>query len=717
MHSSSAAGPAALSPRLIDTAGALLAAAGRRKHRCAMVFTGTRDGCRAAAEQLLALSGLSAVHWFSDRPPRGAEASQGTAALRLLGTELDALVFDAWSGFDPNAFGALSGTVRGGGLLLMLAPVLRDWPAYADPQNERITVFPYTAEALNGRFVARLVRVIEDDEQLLYIENGVIRRSPGLLPEVPLVEDAVAPPCRTADQQRAVDAVIRVATGHRRRPVVLTSDRGRGKSAALGIAAAQLIRKGREHILLTGPGRESVDAVLRHAGALLSGDTGSIRFVPPDELLRNPQTAGLLLVDEAAAIPVPLLESLLKRYARIAFATTVHGYEGTGRGFALRFSRLLDAHTNRWKTVFLETPVRWAADDPVERLVFRMLALDAEAAPGETLQNAGVDTAVIERLRRDELAADEAVLSELFGLLVQAHYRTRPLDLRHLLDGPNLSVYVVRMAGHIAATALVAEEGGFDAVTAEAVSAGRTRPHGHLLPEALAAYQGLVQAPQLRCARIMRIAVHPAVQGLGLGTRLVESVTEQARSKGLDYIGSSFAATPELLDFWTRSGWSVARLGIQRGAISGSHSVVMLRGLSEQGRALSRRAGERFLAQFPQQLCDSLRDLDAALVTRLLRQRTGACPVEPDAADRQDAKAFAFEQRLLEVSIGSIWRLTCHALMTGQGIAELDEDQLELLVARVLQKHDWPTCAQRLQLPGRPQALSLLRGAVAKLIR
>ncbi|HHH45049.1 MAG TPA: tRNA(Met) cytidine acetyltransferase [Gammaproteobacteria bacterium] len=709
MHLHSAADPASLSPQLIDTTGELLAAAGRRNHRCALVFTGTRDGCRAAAEQVLAATGLLAVHWFSDRAPRGAEASQGAAAMRLLGTELDALVFDAWSGFDPNAFGALSGTVRGGGLLLILAPVLRDWPGYADPQNERITVFPYAAEKLSGRFVARLVRVIESDRQVLCIENGVIRSSPDPLPDVSVSAEAIESPCRTADQQRAVEAVIRVATGHRRRPVVLTSDRGRGKSAALGIAAAQLIRQGRGNILLTGPGRESVDAVLRHAGG--------IRFVPPDELVRSPQTADLLLVDEAAAIPVPLLESLLKRYARIAFATTVHGYEGTGRGFALRFSRVLDAHTNRWKTLFLETPVRWAPGDPVERLVFRMLALDAEAAPGEALQDAGVDTAVIERLRRDALAVDERVLSELFGLLVQAHYRTRPLDLRHLLDGPNLSVYVVRMAGHITATALVAEEGGFDASTAEAISAGRTRPHGHLLPEALAAYQGLVQAPQLRCARIMRIAVHPAVQRQGLGTRLVEAVTEQARCEGLDYIGSSFAATPELLDFWTKSGWSVARLGIQRGASSGSHSVLMLRGLSEQGRALTRQAGERFLAQFPQQLCDSLRDLDAALVTRLLRRQAGPYPVEPDTADWQDAKAFAFEQRLLEVSIGSVWRVVCHALMTGQGITELDEDQLRLLVARVLQKHDWPTCAQRVQLPGRPQALSLLRAAVAKLIR
>jgi len=368
MQPGSASGPAPVSRQLIDIVLGEMDAAARQRHRRALVLTGLRDWCLAAAEQLLKGVGLTAVHWFSDRPPRGADASQGAAAFRLLGREFDALVFDAWSGFDPNAFGALSGTVRGGGLLLVLAPVLRDWPAYADPQNERITVFPYAAEQLSGRFLSRLVRVLESDTDITLIENGVVQRLPGQSREAVGFENGVEAPCRTVDQQKAVEAVIKVATGHRRRPVVLTSDRGRGKSAAFGIAAAQLIQQGRTRIILTGPGQESVDAVIRHANALLADSADGIRFLAPDELVRNPQQVDMLLVDEAAAIPVPLLESLLKQYPRIAFATTVHGYEGTGRGFALRFSHSLDKHCNSWKALSLEAPVRWGPDDPMERV-------------------------------------------------------------------------------------------------------------------------------------------------------------------------------------------------------------------------------------------------------------------------------------------------------------------------------------------------------------
>ncbi|MEN8763975.1 MAG: GNAT family N-acetyltransferase, partial [Thiogranum sp.] len=422
------------------------------------------------------------------------------------------------------------------------------------------------------------------------------------------------------------------------------------------------------------------------------------------------------MVDEAAAIPTPLLETLLKRYSRIVFATTVHGYEGTGRGFALRFSRSLDKYTNSWKTLSLVTPIRWAANDPLERLVFRMLSLDTNAAADDLFQGAELHDCSIERLDRDSLLEDEQTLSELFGLLVQAHYRTRPLDLRHLLDGPNLSIYVLRLRQHIAGTALVAEEGGFDVETAQAIWAGKRRPHGHLLPEALAVYLGLAEAPLLKCSRIMRIAVHPSLQGRGLGGRLVSHITGQLQHSATDYVGSSFGVTPDLLRFWTKMGWLPARLSIQRGASSGTHSLMMLKALSSRGEQLLIKARERFFAQFPHQLSDSLRDLDAGLVCSLMHN-AGACRIEPGEADLADVQAFASAQRLLEVSIGSVWRWACHALMTSSRASQLDEQELTLLVARVLQKHSWQECAQRIEVPGRAQAQTVLRTAVAKLIR
>jgi len=64
----------------------------------------------------------------------------------------------------------------------------------------------------------------------------------------------------------------------------------------------------------------------------------------------------LVLIDEAASIPLPLLESFIKQHSRMIFATTEHGYEGSGRGFALRFKKILNEFCPQWKSARLETP-------------------------------------------------------------------------------------------------------------------------------------------------------------------------------------------------------------------------------------------------------------------------------------------------------------------------------------------------------------------------
>jgi tRNA(Met) cytidine acetyltransferase len=183
-----------------------------------------------------------------------------------------------------------------------------------------------------------------------------------------------------------VQAII--GLGRQQRVLVLSSDRGRGKSAAMGMAAAHLMQIRKQRIVLTGPRLDAVGAVLRHAAARLpeaetgarqlSLGEGSLRFLPPDRLVVMAPKADLLLVDEAATIPAPLLTRLLTRFRRVVFATTVHGYEGSGRGFQLRFRRVLDEKAPGWRLLRLREPIRYAADDPLESLGFRA------RSPGES---------------------------------------------------------------------------------------------------------------------------------------------------------------------------------------------------------------------------------------------------------------------------------------------------------------------------------------------
>lgn len=140
----------------------------------------------------------------------------------------------------------------------------------------------------------------------------------------------------------------------------------------------------------------------------------------------------MILVDEAAALPAPLLKSILLGWPRVAFATTVHGYEGAGRGFAIRFRQVLEQSTPHWQAATLTEPVRWARGDPLETLITQLflLAADGSGSAVETENSAG--ELVIEPWQ-PATASDEA-LSNAFGLLVDAHYRTSPADLRQWLD-------------------------------------------------------------------------------------------------------------------------------------------------------------------------------------------------------------------------------------------------------------------------------------------
>ena len=327
----------------------------RRRHRRLILLSGEAEDCRQQARQLVTALAAERPLWVGESAPDGIACLHNSQAHERLGGELDLLIYDAFRGFDPDAFGALGGAVRGGGLLLLLTPNLEAWPSYPDPEHQRMVAAGHEASLADGRFRRRLASILRSDPWILPVIDGeplpAFRPTSGPAQPSP----SATGECLAPDQQRAVDAVERVARGHRRRPLVLSSDRGRGKSSALGIAAARLMREQSRRLWVTGPRRSAVDTLFEQAARLLPGaklKRGELRFgdstlaySAPDHLLTEDMPAELLLVDEAAAIPTALLEGLLARYPRLVFATTVHGYEGTGRGFALRFKAHLDRET------------------------------------------------------------------------------------------------------------------------------------------------------------------------------------------------------------------------------------------------------------------------------------------------------------------------------------------------------------------------------------
>jgi tRNA(Met) cytidine acetyltransferase len=704
-----------------------LACSVKSRQRRLIVMSGERDWSKKQLEQYLDSQPFSQALCISDVPFDGIDNVPCQQARRFLGQQLDCLVYDVWSGFDPDALAAVVGCISGGGLLILLVPELSQWPTFADPDYQRLLVHPFDSDAITGRFVHHVISSLRGDKCSLLIEQGkelVYTAEPvadELTEQLPADSD-----CLTQDQADAVEAVCALRHGHAHRPLVITADRGRGKSTALGIASARLMQQRESHIVITAPRPASVMVAFEHASTLLPGHAdqnqtmnlqwqdSSLRFIAADKLVRQSETIDLLLVDEAAAIPAAMLEQLLKKYPRIVFVTTVHGYEGTGRGFDIRFKQTLQKITPQWKALQLTQPIRWAANDPVERWLFDALLLDAKPVSHKQLSSLSAEQCVIEKLNRDDLLADKQSLSELFGLLVCAHYQTTPADLRILLDGVNVSVWVTRYCGHVVAAALVAEEGGFDELLSEHVWKGERRPRGHMLPQTLAAHGGFAKAPALRYLRVIRVAVHPAVQRQSLGKKLINAIVEQARLDQYDFVGSSFAASHDVVSFWRDINFVPVMLGVTRDASSGCHSLLMLSALSLDGGELLAEARKRFNQQFPRELMSLHSQLEAQLVSVLMLGTDGDNDFNLDQQQWLDVEAFADYNRQYNHCLLPLWKLSCLCLSNEGFNKQLEQHQRELLIARVLQNQSQQSVIDSMDFAGKKELQTSMRNVIAK---
>ena len=114
----------------------------------------------------------------------------------------------------------------------------------------------------------------------------------------------VKQPYASPDQQTAVEAIIKVVEGHRRRPLVITADRGRGKSASLGIASGFLLagailnEAGIKNIIVCAPSKNMAKVIFESAKRI--HQEVNINFYSPDELQQQKPKADLLLIDELA---------------------------------------------------------------------------------------------------------------------------------------------------------------------------------------------------------------------------------------------------------------------------------------------------------------------------------------------------------------------------------------------------------------------------------
>ncbi|TVO35679.1 GNAT family N-acetyltransferase [Vibrio algivorus] len=651
---------------------------------------------------------------------------------RLLGQEVELLVVDfspvldsdsfGGNSFDANSFNAALGALVGGGILFIV--------------NFQSLTDSYQTQWLKQHFNRWpcIENLSTNDLSLDYVELNLSSANVNQYDQ----------------QEEAVAAIEKVVTGHRRRPLVLNANRGRGKTASLGMAAANLMSQQVMKIVITAPSINALNPLFEFADKTIGQFTwlsqtrtewhlsngSQLHFIAPDELNISEVDADLVLVDEAAALPLPMLKNFVKRFHRLVFSSTIHGYEGCGRGFSIKFMQWLNRHRPGWKHIELTQPIRWAENDPLESWSFETFLLNADDGVSDFNLNINDINAESLELSQIELnlvskqllIKNAELFRSIFGLLVTAHYQTTPNDVMQVLASDEIQVYQITYQPIVSKSEdaldkpkvigclLVNIEGGLDSQLIKDIQLGVRRPKGHLAAAYLTNHLAIDQPAEQISARIMRIAVDPIWQGYGVGSFALQKLQQQLTlvdvASSVDFISVSFGATAELINFWKKS-FQLVSIGTRRDHASGCYSVFMVQALSERAKHWVEPATLSCLDNIQRVLPLQYQDIEHETLASLLFQ-----PKEVSAQFSLSPMLsnFALGGNSFESVVPWYCQFVIEYLSQVNPFSEvtlqqnkIGDDGISVVIDKVLLFHSWQAVAAKHKLAGRKQVEQQLR--------
>ncbi|KAL0043059.1 hypothetical protein WJX79_007872 [Trebouxia sp. C0005] len=614
---------------------------------------------------------------------------------KILGNTFGMCVLQDFEALTPNLLARTIETVEGGGIVVLLLSTLTSLTQlFSLTMDVHSRLRTESHQDVTGRFNERMVLslasnpsclLVDDELNILPTSSHVRNIEPlpadgqtaleadgrdtdlkGLsdsladtLPAGPLVAK-----CKSLDQARAVMTFLDAASEKTlRSTVALTAARGRGKSAALGLAIAGALGLGYSNIFVTAPSPENLRTLFEfifkgldqleykeHLDYDLVESTNpafakaivrvnvfknhrqTVQYIQPQHAAQLSQ-AELLVIDEAAAIPLPVVKTLLGPYL-VFLCSTVNGYEGTGRSLSLKLIEQLRTEGaklssgqgkdeeaggggalgvggRRFREVQLQEPIRYAAGDKVESWLLELLCLNAaEHVPKLPARLPHPTECDLYYINRDTLfsyhKASEAFLQRMVALYASSHYKNTPNDLILMSDAPAHHLFALlgpvdetqNALPDVLCVVQVALEGAVSKKAALNSLAQGNLPQGDLIPWTIGQQFQDPDFPSLSGARIVRIAVHPGLNRAGYGSRSIDllkryyqneltdlsmdDIPGERPPEALQYLGTSFGLTLPLFSFWARSGYKPVYVRQTASDITGEHTVVMLHPLQSQ---------------------------------------------------------------------------------------------------------------------------------------
>ncbi|XP_072031061.1 RNA cytidine acetyltransferase-like [Amphiura filiformis] len=537
---------------------------------------------------------------------------------KILGNTYGMCVLQDFEAMTPNLLARTIETVEGGGIVVIL---LRSMTSLKQLYTLSMDVHSrYRTEAhqdVVGRFNERFLLSLSSCKKCMVLDDqlNILPHSSHILTITPVPpktsEDALSPSAselkdlkeslqdtqpvgalvncaKTLDQAKALLKFVEaISEKTLRSTVCMTAARGRGKSAALGLAISTAVAFGYSNIFVTAPSPENLRTLFEfvfkgfdaldyqeHLDYELVQSTNpdfnkavvrvniyrehrqTIQYIHPGDAHKLGQ-AELVIIDEAAAIPLPLVKELLGPYL-VFMSSTVNGYEGTGRSLSLKliqqlrqqnatFGATSSKHSKVTTTtkseagssatgrvlheVVLNESIRYSGGDAVEQWLNGLLCLDVTSVP-RILSGCPVpNDCELYYINRDTLfsyhKASEMFLQRLMSIYVAAHYKNTPNDLQLLSDAPAHHIFCLlgpvdptqNTLPEILCVLQVCLEGEISKQTVMNSLARGQRGAGDLIPWTVSQQFQDNDFPSLSGARVVRIATHPDYQGMGYGSR------------------------------------------------------------------------------------------------------------------------------------------------------------------------------------------------------
>ena len=649
---------------------------------------------------------------------------------RILGNTFGMLVLQDFEALTPNLLARTIETVEGGGVIVLLLHTIDSlkqlYTLSMDVHNRYRTdgnqdIIP----RFNERFLLSLsscssCMVVDDRLNILPISshltslnalpkpediNELTPKQQELIDQKTALQDVqplgvLANLCKTVDQLNALNEFFQVLQDKISKATVsLTAARGRGKSATLGLAIAAAIANGYSSVYLTSPSPENLKTLFEFVlkgfeavnlkqhtdfeiiylkdetnGKLISriniyrDHRQTIQYIHPSEINdSNRCNAELVVIDEAAAIPLPIIKSFFGPYLTF-LASTINGYEGTGRSLSFKLLKQLktpELGTNdgflsqvgkKFVELTIDESIRYSPGDEVEKWLYHLLCLDATLIDKVTISTYPMpDDCELYYINRDTLfsyhSVSEQFLQNLVSLYTASHYKNSPNDLQMLSDAPSHHLFC--LLSPIDETKLkrkgsvngklpevlcfiqVALEGKISQETIMNNLQRGQRGAGDLIPWTLSQQFQDDNFASLSGARIVRIAAHPKCANKGYGSRALQlleryyqghynqaassgdeqeksdenqgnhdsedaeedlndvkkkskkslppllSKLSERRAEPLNYLGTSFGLTNELLKFWKKNGYVPVYIRQTTSDLTGEHSCIMVKSIEE----------------------------------------------------------------------------------------------------------------------------------------